>query len=214
MNLLGRASKLAISPLPAPTGWYAIPLRLIVGFGFIQHGYAKLARGPDDFINILHAITFSPPLLVPYSPAFFPYSTSPGGRLLRYCRHRSTIRRIRCPCRRNVSVQLCGRYPKAVGDLHHANIGIGEQCPRGLKIIIGQFRWSAAGTALSLSGGKSRAGALADQAAFELRQGAEHMKHQQPLRGCGVDELGQAAKPYLSQAKLLNGLDQLLHGSR
>jgi putative oxidoreductase len=36
--------------------WFAVPLRLIVGFGFIQHGYAKLARGPDDFINILHAI--------------------------------------------------------------------------------------------------------------------------------------------------------------
>ena len=36
--------------------WFAIPLRLIVGLGFIQQGYAKLARGPDDFINILHAI--------------------------------------------------------------------------------------------------------------------------------------------------------------
>jgi putative oxidoreductase len=56
MELLTLASKLAISPLPAPTVWYAIPLRLIVGFGFIQHGYAKLARGPEDFINILHAI--------------------------------------------------------------------------------------------------------------------------------------------------------------
>ena len=56
MDLLTRASKLAISPLPVPTGWYAIPLRLIVGFGFMQHGYAKLARGPEDFIDILHAI--------------------------------------------------------------------------------------------------------------------------------------------------------------
>jgi putative oxidoreductase len=56
MNLLARISRLAISPLPAPTGWYAIPLRLIVGFGFLQHGYAKLARGPEDFINILHAM--------------------------------------------------------------------------------------------------------------------------------------------------------------
>lgn len=36
--------------------WYAIPLRLIVGYGFMQHGYAKLARGPDDFANILHAL--------------------------------------------------------------------------------------------------------------------------------------------------------------
>src|SRR2546421_11125077 len=56
MKLLARACKLAISPLPAPAAWYAIPLRLIVGFGFMQHGYAKLARGPEDFINILHAI--------------------------------------------------------------------------------------------------------------------------------------------------------------
>ena len=56
MSLLARVSKLVISPLPAPTAWYAIPLRLIVGFGFMQHGYAKLARGPEDFINVLHAI--------------------------------------------------------------------------------------------------------------------------------------------------------------
>jgi len=56
MDLLARVSRLAISPLPFPTAWYAIPLRLIVGLGFMQHGYAKLARGPEDFINILHAI--------------------------------------------------------------------------------------------------------------------------------------------------------------
>jgi putative oxidoreductase len=41
---------------PAWIDWYAIPLRLIVGFGFMQHGYAKLARGADPFINILHAL--------------------------------------------------------------------------------------------------------------------------------------------------------------
>jgi putative oxidoreductase len=56
MNRLNRVSKLAISPLPAPAAWYAIPLRLMVGFGFMQHGYAKLARGPEDFINVLHAM--------------------------------------------------------------------------------------------------------------------------------------------------------------
>ena len=56
MDLLTRVSRLAISPLPFPTAWYAIPLRLIIGFGFMQHGYAKLARGPEAFIAILHAI--------------------------------------------------------------------------------------------------------------------------------------------------------------
>lgn len=28
----------------------------MVGLGFMQHGYAKLARGPDGFIAILHAM--------------------------------------------------------------------------------------------------------------------------------------------------------------
>ena len=37
-------------------GWSALPLRLIVGYGFMEHGYAKLARGPDSFAAILHAL--------------------------------------------------------------------------------------------------------------------------------------------------------------
>ena len=49
-------SRFASTPLPVPSGWYALPLRLMVGLGFMQHGYAKLARGPDAFIAILHAM--------------------------------------------------------------------------------------------------------------------------------------------------------------
>jgi putative oxidoreductase len=47
---------IAVSPLPIPTALYALPLRLIVGLGFAEHGYAKLARGPDAFGMILHNI--------------------------------------------------------------------------------------------------------------------------------------------------------------
>ena len=36
--------------------WAPVPLRLIVGYGFIAHGWAKLARGPDAFAVILHTI--------------------------------------------------------------------------------------------------------------------------------------------------------------
>ena len=36
--------------------WSAAPLRLIVGYGFIAHGWAKLARGPEHFIAILQAL--------------------------------------------------------------------------------------------------------------------------------------------------------------
>jgi putative oxidoreductase len=44
--------------------WSALPLRLIVGYGFMAHGYAKLARGPDAFIDILHAIGVPFPTLM------------------------------------------------------------------------------------------------------------------------------------------------------
>jgi putative oxidoreductase len=44
--------------------WYAIPLRLVVGFGFMQHGYAKIARGPDQYASILHALGVPAPDLM------------------------------------------------------------------------------------------------------------------------------------------------------
>src|SRR5437763_14458285 len=33
-----------------------LPLRLMIGFGFAAHGYAKLHRGPDQFATILASI--------------------------------------------------------------------------------------------------------------------------------------------------------------
>ena len=36
--------------------WAPIPLRLMVGLGFMEHGYAKLSRGPAAFATILQAI--------------------------------------------------------------------------------------------------------------------------------------------------------------
>ena len=41
--------------------WAPIPLRLIVGFGFIEHGFAKLSKGPDAFAGILHALAVPAP---------------------------------------------------------------------------------------------------------------------------------------------------------
>src|SRR5262245_1171957 len=36
--------------------WAPLPLRLIVGLGFMQHGFSKLSRGSDTFAIILHAL--------------------------------------------------------------------------------------------------------------------------------------------------------------
>jgi len=44
--------------------WAPIPLRLIVGYGFMQHGFAKLARGPDAFPEILQALGVPAPHLM------------------------------------------------------------------------------------------------------------------------------------------------------
>ena len=36
--------------------WALLPLRLIVGYGFMAHGYAKLTRGPAHFGQLLQQI--------------------------------------------------------------------------------------------------------------------------------------------------------------
>jgi len=41
--------------------WAPIPLRLIVGFGFMEHGFAKLFNGPDTFAAILQALAVPAP---------------------------------------------------------------------------------------------------------------------------------------------------------
>jgi putative oxidoreductase len=40
----------------AGDGWALLPLRLISGFGFAAHGFAKLARGPEHFAPIVEAM--------------------------------------------------------------------------------------------------------------------------------------------------------------
>jgi putative oxidoreductase len=41
---------------PAVARWAPLPLRLIVGCGFIAHGLSKLSKGADAFAGILHAL--------------------------------------------------------------------------------------------------------------------------------------------------------------
>jgi putative oxidoreductase len=36
--------------------WAPIPLRLIVGYGFMEHGFSKLSKGTDAFAATLQAI--------------------------------------------------------------------------------------------------------------------------------------------------------------
>jgi putative oxidoreductase len=36
--------------------WAPLPLRLIIGYGLMAHGWAKLSRGPDGFARLLEQI--------------------------------------------------------------------------------------------------------------------------------------------------------------
>ena len=36
--------------------WAPLPLRLIIGYGFVAHGWAKLSRGPAGFARLLEQI--------------------------------------------------------------------------------------------------------------------------------------------------------------
>jgi putative oxidoreductase len=55
---------LAFLARPSVAVWAPIPLRLIVGYGFMEHGYAKLSRGPEVFAAILHTIGVPAPHLM------------------------------------------------------------------------------------------------------------------------------------------------------
>jgi putative oxidoreductase len=57
----------AISGMPSAISRYAaIPLRAIVGGGFLQHGYAKLSKGPEAFASILQSLHVPLPHLSAY----------------------------------------------------------------------------------------------------------------------------------------------------
>jgi len=43
--------------------WAPLPLRLITGYGFAAHGFAKLLRGAGDFAALLHALGMPMPAL-------------------------------------------------------------------------------------------------------------------------------------------------------
>lgn len=47
-----------------PKDWAILPLRLITGFGFAAHGYAKLSRGPGTFAATLSALGVPQPHLM------------------------------------------------------------------------------------------------------------------------------------------------------
>ena len=57
----GGSNRFAFLKGPLVARWAPIPLRLIVGYGFMEHGFAKLSKGPENFAAILHALSVPAP---------------------------------------------------------------------------------------------------------------------------------------------------------
>jgi len=57
-------SRFAFLTGPLLARWAPIPLRLIVGYGFMAHGFAKLSKGPENFASILHTMGVPAPHLM------------------------------------------------------------------------------------------------------------------------------------------------------
>ena len=64
MNTRLMELRTTVASRDAKSDWAAIPLRLIVGYGMLAHGIAKLSRGPSDFANILHSLGAPFPVLM------------------------------------------------------------------------------------------------------------------------------------------------------
>lgn len=52
-------------------GWFLVPLRVLVGFGFAAHGYAKLERGPAAFADIVASLGLPAPLATAWITTLF-----------------------------------------------------------------------------------------------------------------------------------------------
>jgi len=73
------------------------------------------------------------------------------------------------------------------GNVSNGDVGIGEQRPCNVEVVIGQLWRSAARAPHKLRRLQARARSLPNEGALELRQRTEHVKDQDALRRGGVD---------------------------
>lgn len=68
-HLIGKSKDwLMGAPIPGwAARWNPLALRLIVGLGFMEHGVANLARGPENFVGILYHIGVPAPHLMAWA---------------------------------------------------------------------------------------------------------------------------------------------------
>jgi len=63
----GGSRRVSASARSRISRWAALPLRLIVGYGFIAHGVAKIGKGPEHFVAILQGLGVPAPELMSWT---------------------------------------------------------------------------------------------------------------------------------------------------
>jgi hypothetical protein len=94
---------------------------------------------------------------------FEPFTTAQGSRTF------SNVGKIRDARGVDVSIERRRRDTETVCDLGDADVWVGQQCPRGFKVVLCQLWRTAPRSACAPSSGKAGLGALSDQAALEFR---------------------------------------------
>src|SRR5215468_3743616 len=59
MGSMMRRSRVSLLP-----SWSVLVLRIVIGYGFIAHGYAKVMNGPEQFIATLNALHVPAPSIM------------------------------------------------------------------------------------------------------------------------------------------------------
>jgi putative oxidoreductase len=61
---LHRTSPTAATRSACWSDWAPVVIRIVIGIGFVMHGYAKWSRGPAGFGNVLHTLGVPFPVLL------------------------------------------------------------------------------------------------------------------------------------------------------
>jgi hypothetical protein len=122
------------------------------------------------------------------------------------------------PAHTSWSATVAGEVPidggttdaQGLGDRRHGVLPRAVHLPGHLELVPAQHRWPAAAAAPGPGSGQARGRALADEVAFELGQGGEHMEDELAARGGGgVDRLLEAAEPDPTVGQAGDGVDQV-----
>ena len=112
-----------------------------------------------------------------------------------------------------VAVEGCSADAYDLGDRFHGVLSAGVQLSGDGEFVGREDGWSSADASSGSCGGEAGDGAVADEVAFELGEGAEEVEHEFAAGGRCVDVLGERSEPDLVFGEGSYGFDEVAQGS-